>query len=363
MHAMALAGRSPRRDGGRRLLVAGIILTLFVVIIDASLKSRSPGVAPRLSAAAWVDRVLPIIQASSTEGRMIANIRSSGSGMAPSSITSQLNQVAAGARRTYQAAAALNPPAQLSAAGGLLDACLLVRSQAAGEMAQAVGRELASGSGLPSTTAPTIAIGSAPPTPSSSLTADAGSGTDPQIKALGAAGRDFEIADRAYRLFAQRLPSVGVKAPTSTWVDDPSQYSSSNLEVFAADLRSAGTGSGPGSSSDHQITIPMVTLNPGPLNVQGGVEILVATKAVSISAVVSNNGTQTEGTLAVIATINPSAGNAVFKQIISLPPGAAYNTPLGPLNPKPGAVTTLTIAVISASGTSLATSTVTFTTG
>lgn len=346
-----------------------------MVIIDASLKSKSPSDAPRLSAATWVDRVLPIIQASSTEGRQIAQVRSSGSTMSPSAIRSELNAAAGAAQRTYQQVTVLHPPTALTAAAGLLDACLVLRSQAASEMAKAVSGELSqaaaarsSGSGSGSLGSGSLGSGAAASSSAGasggSVLGNAGSGSggggassDPQVKAIGTAGQDFQIADRAYALFAQRLPSVGVTAPASTWVNDANQYSASSLQTYVSTLGDGGSGS---TSSGQQIAIPAVTLNPGPLNVQNGVEVLVATNAVSISAVVQNTGTQTEGNLSVIASINPSAGNAVFKQVISLPPGAAYNTPLGPLNPKPGAVTTLTIQVVSLAGASLASSTVTF---
>jgi hypothetical protein len=311
---MALAGRSSHRDGGRRLLVAGLVITLVVVVIDASLKSRSPNVAPRMAASAWVDRVLPIIQESTTEGREIARVRSSGvTSSSATSITSQVGQVATAAQRSYQQLVALHPPDQLAGAAGLLEACLLVRFQAAGAMAQALTKEL--GNGAPS-------------------------GTDPQVAALTSAGQDFQLSDRAYSLFAQRLPDLGVRAPASTWVSDPSQYDAGNVQAFLTDLSNAKTG-----NPVHQLSIASVTLTPSPLNTAGGVEVLVPTNQVSVSAVVANTGTERENLLAVQASIAPSAGNAVYKQVISLPPGAAYNAQLGPLNPPPGAVVTLTVTV------------------
>lgn len=327
---MALAGRSSHRDGGRRLLVAGIIITLVVVIIDASLKSRSPTVAPRMAATAWVDRVLPIIQASTTQGQEIAQVRSSGVSSSPSSVTSQVAQTATAAKNSYQQLMALQPPDQLVGAAGLLEASLLVRSQAAAAMAQALTKEL--GNGAPS-------------------------GDDPQVGALTTVGQDFQVSDRAYSLFAQRLPAVGVKAPASSWVSDPTQYETGNIQVFLASLRNAKAG-----VPVHQLTVASVTLTPSPLNTVGGVEVLIPTNQVSASVVVANTGTERENLLGVQASISPSAGNAVLKQVISLPPGAAYNAQLGPLNPQPGAVVTMTVTVTPPPGspTSMVTKVVTF---
>jgi hypothetical protein len=311
---MALAGRSSHRDGGRRLLVAGLIITLVVLVIDASLKSRSPNVAPQMAASVWLDRVLPIIQESTTEGQEIDRVRSSGvSSSSAQSITAQVSQVAAAAQRTYQQLVALHPPDRLAGAAGLLEASLLVRSQAAGAIAQALTKE--SGNG-------------------------AASGADPEVAALTSAGQELQLSDRAYSLFAQRLPDLGVKAPASTWVSDPSQYDSGNVQAFLTDLGNAKAG-----NPVHQLTIASVTLTPSPLNTAGGVEVLVPTNQVTVSVVVANTGTERENLIAVQASIAPSAGNAVYKQVISLPPGAAYNAQLGPLNPPPGAVVTLTISV------------------
>lgn len=321
---MALAGRSPRRDGGRRLLVAGIIITLVVVVIDASLKSRSPSVAPRLAAAAWVDKVLPIIQASTVEGRQIEGLRTSGVGQSTAAqITSQMDRAASAAQGNYKSLSALRPPDDLVGAAGLLEASLAVRSQAAGIMAQALTKSLGNG---------------------------AAPGQDPQVGALTTAGQDFQVSDRAYQLFAQRLPTAGVTAPASTWVTDPSQYQPGNLQAFLASLVNAQSG-----LPVHQLTIASVGLNPPPLNTSGGVDVLVPTNTLSVSVVVANPGTEQENKLSVQVMIDPSMGNAVFKQIISLPAGAAFTAQflppgLGPLNPKPGAVTTLTVTVTPPAG-------------
>src|SRR5690242_4480272 len=130
---MALASRSARRSGtGRRWLVIGIVITLLVLLIDASLRARSPGPGRQLAAGAWVDRVLPIVSTSTAEGNQIAAIWANGIRTSPAALTSQLNQIAADSARNYQQLVALRPPADLAGPTGLLEACLLTRSQAAG---------------------------------------------------------------------------------------------------------------------------------------------------------------------------------------------------------------------------------------
>jgi len=52
---MALAGRSSRRGAGARWLAIGIVVTLLVLLIDASLHSRSQSPGQQLAAGTWVD--------------------------------------------------------------------------------------------------------------------------------------------------------------------------------------------------------------------------------------------------------------------------------------------------------------------
>src|SRR5439155_6585700 len=125
---MALASRSARRSGaGRRWLAVGIVITLLVLLIDAALRSRSPGPGQQLAADAWVDRVMPIVSTSTAEGNQIAAIWANGIRTPAPALTYQLNQIAAESARNYQKLVALRPPANLAGAAGLLEACLLTR--------------------------------------------------------------------------------------------------------------------------------------------------------------------------------------------------------------------------------------------
>ena len=128
---MALASRSVRRGGaGRRWLLIGVVITLFVLLIDASLKSRSPGPVQQLAAGAWLDRVMPIVTTSTEEGQQVAAIWTNGLQTPATSLAAQLDQLANGAARAYQQAVALRPPVSVAGAAGLLETCLLTRSEA-----------------------------------------------------------------------------------------------------------------------------------------------------------------------------------------------------------------------------------------
>src|SRR5690348_13204969 len=121
---MALAGRSTRRGAGARWLIIGVVITLLVLLIDASLHSRSPGPEQQLAAGDWVDRVLPVVSESNTQGLRVQQLWSGALKAKAASVTSEIDQIAAGAGAAYKTVVALRPPPQLAGAAGLLEACL-----------------------------------------------------------------------------------------------------------------------------------------------------------------------------------------------------------------------------------------------
>ena len=136
---MALVSRSVRRGStGRRWVIAGIVITLLVLLIDASLHSRSPGPDNQLATGAWVDRALPLMTTSTEEGNQLAAIWSDGLHLPAPSLSLQLNQISSSAAAAYRQAAALRPPDNLAGPAGLLDASLLARSEAAAAVRDAL---------------------------------------------------------------------------------------------------------------------------------------------------------------------------------------------------------------------------------
>ncbi|MGH9059396.1 MAG: hypothetical protein ACRDZY_07800, partial [Acidimicrobiales bacterium] len=195
------------------MLIVAVVLTLFVLLIDASIKSRSSAPLQTLSEQAWVDRVLPIVTQSTEQGQQIDQIRAGGLKMQASAINAQLTQTANAAKGIYKQVTALKPPPIVAGPSGLLAACLLVRANAAASLSQAMNAELSG--------------------PRPSVT------SDPQLPAIARAGEDFQISDRAFTLFSQNMPNVGVRIPSSRWVSDTSQYDTANLQAFLLSLRNA----------------------------------------------------------------------------------------------------------------------------
>ena len=326
---MALAGRSTRRGAGSRWIVIGVVITLLVLLIDASLHSRSPGPGQQLAAGEWVDRALPAISASNTEGAQLQQLWAAALSMKGPDVSSTVDRIATGAARAYKTVVALRPPSQLAGSAGLLEACLLARSQAAtqlqGVFHQAVG-------GQP------IAGGA--------------------VQAVQAAGTDLQVSDQAYRLFQSSLPRLGVTMPPSVWLADPGPYQPASAQVFLASLRSSAS-----TSPVHQLTIYAVTTTPSPVSIQGGVQTLPDAKAITVTIVVANTGNQVENNLTVTVTIAPSSGSSSAKDFVNLIPGHAHTIQnLGPLDPPQGTPVTLTITVSPPAGsqTPPATRTITF---
>jgi hypothetical protein len=314
---MALAGRTTRRGAGARWLVIGVVITLLVLLIDASLHSRSPNPGQQLAAGEWADRVLPVISESNTEGIQLQQLWSSALTMKAPVVTAEIDQIAAGAAGAYKTVVALRPPVQLAGAAGLLEACLLARSQATASLQSAFDAVL-------------------------SQTAAAGDPTS----SVQTAGNDLQVSDQAYRLFLSSLPHLGVTMPPSVWLSDPGPYQAASSQVFLASLHNAGS-----SAIVHQVSIYAVSTTPSPVTTQGATEVLPDAKAITVTIVVADTGNQPERNLTVTAAISPASGASSAKDFLNLVPGQAHTiVNLGPLNPLQGTTVTLTITVTPPAG-------------
>ncbi len=300
-------------------------MTIVVVVIDASLKSRSPAPAETLSGQAWIDQVLPIIARSSTEGREITQLRTAGLGMSASTISAELDQITQAAQANYTAVLDLKAPASAGGAPGLLEASLLVRSQAAKAATAALDAVL---------------TGAPPASPA-----------DPKVQALATAGEDFSVSDRAYQLFATNLPaSLGVSMPPSVWVADPSIWTAAGLQVFLVALRN-----GTSLTPVHQVTIEAVSTDPPPVATTANVQRFAPTQGFTVTIVVADTGNQPEDNLTISAAVAPAAAGQAsrVRDFTSLTPGSSYATTIGPIGPASGAPSTLTVTVTPPAGSSL----------
>jgi hypothetical protein len=371
---MALASRSARRSGaGRRWLLIAIVITLLVLLIDAALRARSPGPGQQLAAGAWVDRVLPIVSASTAEGNQISAIWTNGIHTPPAALTSQLNQIAADSAHNYQQLVALRPPANLAGAAGLLEASLLTRSQAASTLRSALLPVLqGGGSSGTSTTATTATTTTATTATAATATATTTAtsatvsstpptttvGPDPVVTAIQAAGDDMQIGDRAYQLFLHDLPKLGVTIPASAWASNPAPYQTDAAQLFLTTLRNNLS-----ASPVHQLEIYSILLTPAPVALQGKTQVLPNSSTLGVTVVVADTGNQPEKDLTVTAAISAAGSSSSVRDFVDLVAGQARTiTQMGPLNPPQGLPVALTVTVtpLAGSGASIVSKTMTF---
>jgi hypothetical protein len=331
---MALASRSARRSGtGRRWVVIGIVITILVLLVDASLRARSPGPGRQLAAGAWVDRVLPIVSTSTAEGNQIAAIWANGIRTPPDSLASQLNQIAAESARNYQQLVALRPPAELAGPTGLLEACLLTRSQAASALRAALIPVLQGGAtGGATTTADN----------SNATTSTTSPGTlSPVVTAIQTAGNDMQIGDQAYQLFLHSLPKLGVVIPASAWASNPGPYQGNAAQLFVTTLQNNLS-----TSPVHQLEIYSIMLTPPPVSLHGKTQVLPNSSTLGVTVVIADTGNQPEKNVTVTAVIATAGTSSSVRDFVDLTAGQARTiSQMGPLNPPQGVPVTLTIRV------------------
>ena len=332
---------------------------MFVLLIDASLHSRSPSQGQQLAAGTWIDKILPIVATSTAEGQQVAALWTGGLGMTAPELTAELDQVAKGTTNVYNSVVRLRPPVTLAGPAGLLEACLLARSQAAAALRSAFSQALgAATQAAPAGSSPTSA---SPPPASATATSpvvtvltvpspatSVPSTVDAPATAIQTAGTDLQVGDQAYQLFARSLPAkLGVTMPPSVWLANPLPYQSQAAQVFLASLQNTIN-----TAPVHELKIYSVSTSPPPVSTQGAVQVLPDSSAMTVTIVVADVGNQPEKNLTVTAAISPSAkGAASVRDFVDLLPGQARSiVGLGPLNPPQGPPFTLTITVTPPAG-------------
>jgi hypothetical protein len=316
---MAMGSRPARPPRRRRRpwLLIGLLGTLLVLIINTAMSARSAAPARQLAEQTYLDQALPSIQESSQQGRDIDLVRTQALQLSATTITGRINGVMTQSQHTLANVVGLNPPTSAKTAHALLVAALELRFEGVKELGQAIGTAL---SGQPISTG---------------------------VGALADVGLNFQASDRTYSLFEQAMPAVGAPVPHSRWVTDSTVYSQTALSVFVSSLRSAGS-----LAPVHDVSVVLVTTDPGPVNVQGPIEILPIAKLLNVQIVVANAGNQPERNLTVSATIQPSAigPTQMVRNFVDLTPGSTKTLTMGGLRVPAGQPVTLTVRIDAAPG-------------
>ena len=309
--------RSSRHRGGPRWLIIPFVLTIVVLLVDASMHARSPQPEITMNSQAWVDKALPEIAASSTQGLEIADLSSQRLTVGAGAVAQQLSGIAAAAGSTYGAVRDAAAPSEVAGAAGLLEACLLARENGAQEMALAVHRLLG------------------------------GARQQAVVALMSEAVSDFDVSDSAYQLFARDMPRLGVRMPESRWAATTDLYEPRALGAFSARLLADVIKMPP-----QRLYIDAVSTNPAALNTQGKVEVLSPATSVSVTVVVGDGGrTETSG-VRVSATITPAKGARaqLVSETVDLSQGQADAVTLRGLRTMPSTPTTLTVSAVGPGG-------------
>jgi len=319
---MVLSGRRSRRIGTQAWIVVAIGVTLLVLLVDASIKSRSPGPVKTLSSQAWVDQAQPILGETISQGDEINQLLTEPVATSARTILPELQGVVANATQTVASAQALKPPATIEGPSGLLIICLETRLEGAQTLSAAM---------------------------SAALTTTGGNNALTQIQK---ATTEFQVADQAYSLFLQHMPPVGVQLPTSVWLSNPGVYATAPLSLYLDALRNARS-----PLPVHQLQVEAIATLPPAVSVEGSganqVEILPQAATINVSATVGNLGNLTENEVRVTASLDPSVTGYLGSQsvlISSLAQGQSYDAAVPQLEAPQGVKVTLTVTVSPAAG-------------
>src|SRR5271156_6414495 len=103
-----------RRGGSQRWLLIPLVLTMLVLLVDASMHARSDQPGATMNSDAWVDRVLPEILQSNAQGREIAHLSSARLTSNSDIVSGEITEIASAAAATYEAVAGYEAPSQVA---------------------------------------------------------------------------------------------------------------------------------------------------------------------------------------------------------------------------------------------------------
>jgi len=298
-----------------------IVVTLVVLLIDASIKSRSDTPVRTLSSQAWVDQVLPILGETISQGDEINQLRNESVVTSASTILPELEGVAVNATQALSAAQALATPVAIAVPRGYLIICLQTRVQAAQALSAAM---------------------------QTALTGNAGDAVSQIQKATAL----FQVADQAYSLFIQGMPPLGVSLPASVWLSNPGEFSTASLSIYLQTLRNARS-----PLPVHQLQVEAVTTMPPAVSEQGSganlMQILPLADTISVQVTVGDLGNQTETGIFVTASLQPSVPGYASSQryeVGSIQQGQSLVVPMPELKAPTEVPVTLTVTISAVGG-------------
>ena len=281
---------APRRRPLRPLVLVLVLLTAVVVAVLAMESSGPSAREKRTEILAYLDKVRPLIERSTSTGRDIDKIRTDGVTLGRDGLDRQLARAGADADGVVTEARAVRPPAVADLAQDILLGAFAGRASAVRSLRPAVLASLSSG-----------------PNDVSS------------VQTLVDVGLDLAATDGAYRLFSRNLPTeAAATLPKSEWLIDPNSWSPPVLGAFVAGLRNNQQ-----LAPIHDVAVLVAAPDPASVGKDGPLLVLPDVKQIDVQVVVANKGNTTERALEVTATIQPLDGAkpTMKREIVDLTPG------------------------------------------
>jgi hypothetical protein len=294
-------------------VLAALTVTAIVLIAQGGASSR-----PKASEAvqAYLDQLRPGVQASTTDGSDFIDIRTNAATLGKAGIDRRLDRLGHSVNTTLTSIDTLTPPASMRVAQAYLVAALGARAKALVAARPAMDAAL-----------------------TMSDTPD--QGVQAAAAALGAVGQDLQFGDLAFTWFSEALPSTVAAPPPSTWINNPTDWTSVELTAFVTVLRSAST-----VTPVHDLAMVAYQTDPQAVSTLNGAEVIPATKNMGVSMVVENVGNQTEHNVTITAVLALSDNTQQsLRDFIDLAPGQRRAITLLSMHPTAGSSGTLTLTV------------------
>lgn len=281
---------APRRRSLRPVVLLLALVTTIVVAVVATSSAGPSEREERTEILAYLDKVRPLIDRSTSTGRDVDKIRSDAVTLGRDGLDRQLARAAADADGVVTEARAVRPPQVAELAQYILLGALAGRASAVHNLQPAVLTSLD----------PSVEQVKA-------------------VKSLVDIGSDLEATDKTYRLFTRNLPAEAqATLPASEWVTDSNAWSPAVLGSFVAGLRNNQQ-----LAPVHDVAVVVAAPNPAPVGKEGPLLVLPDVRQIDVQIVVANKGNTAERGLEVTATLQPLDGAkpTTKRDVVDLAPG------------------------------------------
>jgi hypothetical protein len=278
--------------------VAGIVLSLLVLAINALSETTGKEAALRLATISYLDNVRPEIQTSNQQGAELADLRERATELGRATVTERLQRVGVEALAVVREVEEADPPPELRTNHSLLVASLAIRARSADAIRRTIAEALNPGS---------------PP---------------PAATDLVRATEDLRSADRTYELFRDALPKERDTAmPKSSWLQGSQPLSAEEAAAFISTLHSSAA-----LAPIRDVAVVTITMDPAPVGMEGPATVIPLAPTLRLQVVVANVGNDAIRQLPVVAMIGAPDGDIdTARQFVDLEPGQRATVTIGGL--------------------------------